>query len=109
MRRIITSSTASTTSHLWRSDIFSVRAAVVRTLIRNLREGTTSTDHERYIPRWVERTGVLEITRTHCPIRPAFNLGCGFSQNKVELMVLRFMAGLGGGAPLAVRVLSSNP
>lgn len=40
---------------------------------------------------------------------PAFNLGCGFAQNKTELMVLRFMAGLGGGAPLAVRVSPQNP
>ncbi|KAF9787003.1 MFS polyamine transporter [Thelephora terrestris] len=32
----------------------------------------------------------------------AFNLGCGFAQNKSQLFVLRFMAGLGGGAPLAI-------
>lgn len=35
--------------------------------------------------------------------RLAFNLGCGFAQNKAELTALRFLAGLGGGAPLAVR------
>lgn len=40
--------------------------------------------------------------------RPAFNLGCGFTQNKAELTVLRFMTGLGGGAPLAVRLSPSS-
>jgi MFS family permease len=44
-------------------------------------------------------------TRTHS--RLAFNLGCGFARNEVELTVLRFMAGLGGGAPLAVRISPS--
>lgn len=39
----------------------------------------------------------------------AFNLGCGFAQNKAQLTVLRFMAGLGGGAPLAVRTRFPNP
>lgn len=34
----------------------------------------------------------------------AFNLGCGFVQNKTQLSILRFMAGLGGGAPLAVSI-----
>lgn len=32
----------------------------------------------------------------------AFNLGCGASQNATQLTVLRFFAGLGGSAPLAV-------
>ncbi|KAF9654303.1 MFS polyamine transporter [Thelephora ganbajun] len=32
----------------------------------------------------------------------AFNLGCGFTRNKAQLTVLRFMAGLGGGAPVAI-------
>ncbi|GAK67647.1 MFS multidrug transporter [Moesziomyces antarcticus] len=32
----------------------------------------------------------------------AFNLGCGASQNAAQLTVLRFFAGLGGSAPLAV-------
>jgi multidrug resistance protein len=32
----------------------------------------------------------------------AFNLACGFSQNTTQLIVLRFFAGLGGSAPLAV-------
>ena len=32
----------------------------------------------------------------------AFNLGCGFSQNKEEMIVFRFLSGLGGSAPLSV-------
>ena len=32
----------------------------------------------------------------------AFNLGCGASQSSVQLTVLRFFAGLGGSAPLAI-------
>ena len=95
-----------TTSSLIRSEIPSVWAALVRPPIRNLREGTSVTDYERRIPRWVERENILPGTRTHS--RSAFNLGCGFAQNKAQLTVLRFMAGLGGGAPLAVRIPSPN-
>lgn len=32
----------------------------------------------------------------------AWNLGCGFAQNKGQLMAFRFMSGLGGSAPLAI-------
>jgi multidrug resistance protein len=32
----------------------------------------------------------------------AFNLGCGFAQNKGELIAFRFLSGLGGSAPLAL-------
>jgi multidrug resistance protein len=32
----------------------------------------------------------------------AFNIGCGFAQNKVQLIVFRFLTGLGGSAPLSV-------
>ncbi|KAF9031017.1 MFS polyamine transporter [Hymenopellis radicata] len=32
----------------------------------------------------------------------AWNLGCGFSQSKAQLIVFRFFAGLGGSAPLTV-------
>ncbi|KAF2273658.1 MFS general substrate transporter [Westerdykella ornata] len=32
----------------------------------------------------------------------AWNLGCGFAQNKVQLVVFRFFSGLGGSAPLAI-------
>lgn len=32
----------------------------------------------------------------------AWNLGCGFARNKAEFFVFRFLAGLGGSAPLAV-------
>ena len=32
----------------------------------------------------------------------AWNLGCGFAQNKGQLMAFRFLSGLGGSAPLAI-------
>jgi multidrug resistance protein len=32
----------------------------------------------------------------------AWNLACGFAQNKSQLMAFRFMSGLGGSAPLAI-------
>jgi multidrug resistance protein len=31
-----------------------------------------------------------------------FNLGCGFSKTKAQLIIFRFLSGLGGSAPLAV-------
>ena len=35
-----------------------------------------------------------------------FNIACGASRNKGEMVVFRFLAGLGGSAPLAVRLLA---
>ena len=32
----------------------------------------------------------------------AFNTGCGFAQNKGQMLAFRFLAGLGGSAPMAV-------
>lgn len=32
----------------------------------------------------------------------AWNLGCGFAQNSAEFFVFRFLAGIGGSAPLAI-------
>lgn len=32
----------------------------------------------------------------------AWNLGCGFAMNKAEMFVFRFLAGIGGSAPLAI-------
>ncbi|KAF2136055.1 uncharacterized protein K452DRAFT_303075 [Aplosporella prunicola CBS 121167] len=32
----------------------------------------------------------------------AWNLGCGFAQNRAEMFVFRFLAGIGGSAPLSV-------
>ena len=55
----------------------------------------------------LERIEMLSGTRTQSCL--AFNLGCGFARNKTELTALRFMAGLGGGAPLAVRISPPNP
>lgn len=33
----------------------------------------------------------------------AWNLGCGFAQNTGQLIVFRFLAGLGGSAAISVR------
>lgn len=35
-----------------------------------------------------------------------FNIACGASRNKGEMIAFRFLAGLGGSAPLAVRLLA---
>ena len=35
-----------------------------------------------------------------------FNTACGASRNKGEMIAFRFLAGLGGSAPLAVGLLS---
>ena len=32
-----------------------------------------------------------------------WNIGCGFAKNKGQLIAFRFLSGLGGSAPLAVR------
>ncbi len=32
----------------------------------------------------------------------AWNLGCGFAQNKEEMIVFRLLSGIGGSAPLAI-------
>jgi MFS family permease len=32
----------------------------------------------------------------------AWNLGCGFAQNKAEIIVFRLLSGIGGSAPLAI-------
>lgn len=32
----------------------------------------------------------------------AFNIGCGFSQSKEQIIVFRFLSGLGGSVPLVV-------
>jgi len=34
---------------------------------------------------------------------PAWNLGCGFAQNKGQLILFHFLTGLGGSAPLSIR------
>ena len=94
-------------SHRWNLDIFSVWTTIVRPPIGNLREGTSVADHERPVPRWVGKTNMLLGIKAQSCL--AFNLGCGFAQNKSELTALRFMAGLGGGAPLAVRISPYSP
>lgn len=84
------------------SGTFSVWTTFVRPPFRNIRESTLAAVYKRPVSRWVERADTL--WRTEAQYYSAFNLGCGFAQNKAQLTVLRFMAGLGGGAPLAVRI-----
>jgi MFS family permease len=38
----------------------------------------------------------------------AFNIGCGVSQSKGQMIAFRFLSGLGGSAPLAVSWISQN-
>ncbi len=45
------------------------------------------------------RTIVLQLTNL---VYLLFNLVCGFSKNKVQLLVFRFLSGFGGSAPLAI-------
>ena len=35
-----------------------------------------------------------------------FNIACGASRNKGEMVTFRFLSGLGGSAPLAVRLIA---
>jgi hypothetical protein len=39
----------------------------------------------------------------------AFNIGCGVSQSKGQIIAFRFLSGLGGSVPLAVSWISQNP
>ena len=45
------------------------------------------------------RTRVLQASNL---FYVAWNLGCGFAQNRAEMFVFRFLAGVGGSAPLSV-------
>lgn len=45
------------------------------------------------------RVRILQITNLWYL---GWNLGCGFATNKTELFIFRFLAGIGGSAPLAV-------
>ncbi|KAK8010629.1 hypothetical protein PG990_009594 [Apiospora arundinis] len=45
------------------------------------------------------RIVVLQITNL---LYLCFNLGCGFSRTKAQLIIFRFLSGLGGSAPLAI-------
>lgn len=42
---------------------------------------------------------VLQITNI---LYLCFNLGCGLARTKAQLIIFRFLAGLGGSAPLAI-------
>ena len=49
-----------------------------------------------------ELYGRVLVLQTTNALFLAFNLACGFATNKAELIAFRFLAGLGGSAPLAV-------
>lgn len=40
------------------------------------------------------------------PTNEVWNIACGAAQNKAQLIIFRFLAGLGGSAPLAVSISS---
>lgn len=46
--------------------------------------------------------GRVRVIQSSNLIFIAWNLGCGFAQNKVELFVFQFLSGIGGAAPLSV-------
>ena len=52
------------------------------------------------------RVRVLQIANLFYLV---FNIACGLSRNKEELLAFRFLAGLGGSAPLAVRLFHLFP
>jgi MFS family permease len=51
------------------------------------------------------RTIVLQLSNLFFLV---FNIGCAVSKNKVQMIVCRFFAGLGGSAPLAVSLTPST-
>lgn len=52
------------------------------------------------------RTIVLQLANLFFLV---FNIGCAVSQTKVQMIVCRFFAGLGGSAPLAVSQAAKLP
>lgn len=55
---------------------------------------------------WVSERNLLCLSDVNRFI--AWNLGCGFAQSGAQLIVFRFLAGLGGSAPLVVRSCFSS-
>lgn len=49
------------------------------------------------------RVPVLQLSNL---VYLVFNIACGASRNKGEMIAFRFLSGLGGSAPLAVRLLT---
>lgn len=49
-----------------------------------------------------ELYGRVPVTQWANMLFLAFNLGCGAAKTKEQIMVFRFLAGLGGSSPLAV-------
>lgn len=49
------------------------------------------------------RVSVLQLSNL---VYLIFNIACGASRNKGEMIAFRFLAGIGGSAPLAVRLLT---
>ena len=59
---------------------------------------------ESFLPRYF--FPVLFLPYICSTIKPlAWNIGCGFAQNANQLIAFRFLSGIGGSAPLAVRNL----
>lgn len=49
-----------------------------------------------------EVSGRVRVLQLSMLFYLAWNLGCGFAQNTAEMMVFRFLSGLGGSAPMAI-------
>lgn len=82
---------------------FSLRTLVSRTTERDLRTFTRVSIRKHVVYRYVIDT-VLSGMICSSMFRVAWNLGCGFAQSSGQLIAFRFLAGLGGSAPLAVRL-----
>jgi len=74
-------------------------SSVPRPFERNLWTVPSAPTGKRVVSRYVAVTSVCSF-RTDYHV--AWNLACGFAQNESQLLAFRFLAGLGGSAPLAV-------
>ncbi|KAJ3478756.1 hypothetical protein NLI96_g9543 [Meripilus lineatus] len=50
----------------------------------------------------ITNSSVIALTTSVFVLAYAWNLGCGFAQNKGQLIAFRFLSGLGGSAPLSI-------
>lgn len=79
----------------------SFRAAVPWSTQRDIWALSCATNFKSVVPQYVLFT--LSRWRLMIPLyRLVWNTACGFARSKNELIAFRFLAGLGGSAPLAV-------
>ena len=80
----------------------SFRAAVPWSTQRDIWALPRATNFKSVVPQYVLRMLSRNSELTMPFHRPVWNTACGFAQSKNELIAFRFLAGLGGSAPLAV-------